>query len=288
MSRWFRMYDDLLDDPKVQRLDPVLFKTWVNLLCLASRNEGVLPPVDDVAFALRIDTDTLWSRMVELIDKGLIDENADGGTLFPHNWNKRQFLSDNSTERSRKHRGAKTATAVQQECNVASTVAATPPDTDTDTDTETTHHARGSDDWATLEAQCRQAAGWEREPSPNLFVIGPIAALLDAGCILELDVLPTIKARSPSCRGSKSWKYFISAIQQARDDRLGALTPANPSKPSEARHGTSPKHNTIANSFAVVDAAIADERNRIAALERELAGAGVGATLGGESLELVS
>lgn len=26
MSRWFRMYDDLLDDPKVQRLDPETFK----------------------------------------------------------------------------------------------------------------------------------------------------------------------------------------------------------------------------------------------------------------------
>lgn len=26
MSRWFRVYDDMLDDPKVQRLDPELFK----------------------------------------------------------------------------------------------------------------------------------------------------------------------------------------------------------------------------------------------------------------------
>ena len=30
MSRWFRFYDAALDDPKVQRLPPAIFKlTWV-------------------------------------------------------------------------------------------------------------------------------------------------------------------------------------------------------------------------------------------------------------------
>lgn len=282
MSRWFRMYDDLLDDPKVQRLDPVLFKTWVNLLCLASRNGGELPRIDDIAFALRVTADVAESRMLDLVEKGLIDQ---GEKVTPHNWDRRQFLSDSSTERSRKSRATVKATGVQQDCNVASAVAATPPETETDI---SNHHTRDPDGWNQLEAKCREAAGWQNEPHPNLFVIGPIAALIEAGCILELDVLPTIRARSSACRGVKNWKYFISAIQQARDDRLGALTPANPSKPLEARYGNPAKHNTIANGFAVVDAAIAAERNRIEALERELTGAGVGAALGGESLKLVS
>jgi hypothetical protein len=281
------MYDDLLDDPKVQRLDPVLFKAWVNLLCLASRTGGKIPPIEDTAFALRMSESEARKTVDALIDKGLIDVLDD--EAVPHNWRKRQYLSDNSTERSRKHRTAKAETYPQQECNVASAVAATPPETETETETDiTTHHAQGADDWGQLEAKCRQAAGWEREPSPNLFVIGPIAALRDAGCSLELDILPTIKARSPSCRGSKSWKYFISAIQQARDDRLGAMMPANPSKPFEARHGNPAKRNSISDSFAVVDAALAAERNRIEALEREFAGAGVGTAIGGESLKLVS
>jgi len=34
---WFRFYNDALDNPKVQLLPSDLFKTWVNLLCIASR-----------------------------------------------------------------------------------------------------------------------------------------------------------------------------------------------------------------------------------------------------------
>ena len=128
MSRWFRMYDDLLDDPKVQRLDPVLFKTWVNLLCLASRNDGVLPAIEDIAFSLRVDESVAAARLAELSGKGLIDEIE--GEQRPHNWDNRQFKTDNSTERSRKHREAKKERAAQQECNVAATVDETPPETE--------------------------------------------------------------------------------------------------------------------------------------------------------------
>lgn len=280
MSRWFRMYDDLLDDPKVQRLDPVLFKTWVNLLCLASRNGGELPRIDDIAFALRVTADVAESRMLDLVEKGLIDQ---GEKVTPHNWDRRQFLSDSSTERSRKSRATVKATGVQQDCNVASAVAATPPETETETDISN-HHTRGPDGWNQLEAKCREAAGWQNEPHPNLFVIGPIAALIEAGCILELDVLPTIRARSSACRGVKNWKYFISAIQQARDDRLGALTPANPSKPFEARHGNTAKRNTIADGFAIIDAAIAAEEQRLG----QLGTTEISPSMGGQGLKLVS
>lgn len=126
------MYDDLLDDPKVQRLDPVLFKTWVNLLCLASRGGGHLPDACDIAFALRLDEATLLSRLSDLTAKGLLDESDN--TLRPHNWDKRQFVSDNSTERSRRSRSKDGATPLQQDCNVAPTVAATPPETETETE----------------------------------------------------------------------------------------------------------------------------------------------------------
>jgi hypothetical protein len=99
------MYDDLLDDPKVQRLEPVLFKAWVNLLCLASRNDGVLPPLEDIAFSLRVDEGVAEHWLDELSKKGLIDEVE--GETRPHNWDKRQFKSDNdptAAERKRKQR----------------------------------------------------------------------------------------------------------------------------------------------------------------------------------------
>lgn len=104
MTRWFRMYSDVLDDPKVQKLPPDLFKAWVNLLCLASRNDGVLPGMEDIAFALRMSQDSARDIVVTLVGHGLIDD-CDG--LSPHNWHARQFKSDtpeDARERKRKQR----------------------------------------------------------------------------------------------------------------------------------------------------------------------------------------
>lgn len=129
MSRWFRFYDTALDDPKVQRLPAALFKTWVNLLCVASRNDGRLP-VADLAFSLRLDDDTCAEHVARLKDAGLIDE-ADG-ELSPHNWNGRQFTSDSSAERVKKHRDKKR----NADSNVTPAVTATPPETETETETE--------------------------------------------------------------------------------------------------------------------------------------------------------
>ena len=41
--KWFRLYNDVINDPKVQRLDGETFKAWINILCLASKGGGVLP-----------------------------------------------------------------------------------------------------------------------------------------------------------------------------------------------------------------------------------------------------
>ena len=120
MSRWFRFYDCALDDPKVQKLPAELFKIWVNLLCVASRNDGLLPPIDDLAFMLRKDASALSLHVSELQVIGLIDESEQG--LTPHNWSTRQYQSDNSAERVRKHREAKRHSNVSPvtECNVTS------------------------------------------------------------------------------------------------------------------------------------------------------------------------
>jgi hypothetical protein len=45
----------------VQRLPGEKFKAWVNLLCIASKHDGVLPPVADHAFLLRPMTEkSVW------------------------------------------------------------------------------------------------------------------------------------------------------------------------------------------------------------------------------------
>jgi hypothetical protein len=139
MSRWFRFYDCALDDPKVQKLPCELFKIWVNLLCVASRNDGILPALDDLSFMLRQSSDSLSDSLSELIRHGLIDESEQG--LTPHNWSTRQYQSDNSAERVRKHREAKRHSNVSPvtECNVTRNDDVSYQNryrADTDTDTE--------------------------------------------------------------------------------------------------------------------------------------------------------
>ncbi len=136
--QWFRLYDDLVDDPKVQRLPPALFRDWINVLCLANRNtpRGVVPAIADVAFGLRVSEAKAKSVLKQLHVAGLL-ETADGVTS-PHNWGKRQRVSDNVADRVAKSR-ARNVTS-NTECNVTSNTSETLPHvraTDTETDTET-------------------------------------------------------------------------------------------------------------------------------------------------------
>ena len=120
--RWFRLYDEVLDDPKVQQLSPPLFKIWINLLCLASRHGGAFPSIQHVAFALRLSESETEIAFHELKERGLIDVSRSGRK--PHGWEKRQYKSDTSTERVKRFRKR------------SETVTVTPPEAETEADTE--------------------------------------------------------------------------------------------------------------------------------------------------------
>lgn len=119
MARWFRFYDDALNDPKVQCLPPDLFRVWVNLLCVASKNDGALPDAAALAFLLRLSASEAQKAIDALTGAGLLDATENG--FEPHNWSERQFKSDVSTERSKQHRQRKRNVAPEPDCNVAAT-----------------------------------------------------------------------------------------------------------------------------------------------------------------------
>jgi hypothetical protein len=100
---WFRFYNDALNDPKVQCLSGDLFKTWVNLLCLASKQSGILPTISEIAYCLRLSPEATQAVVTNLGHTGLLDRDEDG-RWHPHNWKNRQSKSDNSTPRVQKHR----------------------------------------------------------------------------------------------------------------------------------------------------------------------------------------
>lgn len=87
---WFRFYDEVVDDHKVQQLTPSLFKTWVNCMCIAKQNGGILPPIETIAYKLRVTIARAEAFIEALRLEKLIDIRNDGG-LEMHNWPKRQF-----------------------------------------------------------------------------------------------------------------------------------------------------------------------------------------------------
>ena len=95
---WLRFYVRTLNNPKVQRLSSGDFKGWVNLLCLAKEYDGALPPVEDVAFRLRLSKRKVTSLLKSLRFNGLVDGDR------MHDWDEMQHPSDSSTERVRQHR----------------------------------------------------------------------------------------------------------------------------------------------------------------------------------------
>lgn len=113
MNSWWRAYNEAMDDPKLQRLAPELFKHWFNLMCLASRQGGALPSIDDIAFALRISKSKAADVIGKLVDAKLLDDIA--GVVTPHNWNGRQYKSDVSTGRVKQFRERKRNGAVNDD-----------------------------------------------------------------------------------------------------------------------------------------------------------------------------
>jgi hypothetical protein len=64
--------------------------------------DGLLPSTSTLAFQLRLTETQTSEALLDLTNRGLIDHTDNG--LMPHNWHARQYQSDSSTERVKRHR----------------------------------------------------------------------------------------------------------------------------------------------------------------------------------------
>lgn len=143
MSRWFRLYDDAINDPKVLRLPEASRWQWVAMLCVASKHDGTLPQLSDIALLLRMPTRKAAATLARLREAGLVDETDKG--LVPHNWEGRQYKSDTSTERVRKHRAARRNVSADDDETIQmspASHAATPPESDTESEPDSSSLTR--------------------------------------------------------------------------------------------------------------------------------------------------
>jgi len=96
---WFRLYHEFADDPKVQVMTEDMQRRLIMLFCDRCRDVLVTFSEQDIAFHWRITREQLSETKALFIEKGFIDD--DWNVL---NWNARQYISDSSTERTRRYR----------------------------------------------------------------------------------------------------------------------------------------------------------------------------------------
>lgn len=104
-SLWLRLYTEILNDPKVQRLPDSLFRAYINFLCIAKEysNDGALPPKKDIAFFLRCPEKSV-EKFCDGLEKAELLERSEELFII-HGWNNRQYDSDNDpTANMRKRR----------------------------------------------------------------------------------------------------------------------------------------------------------------------------------------
>lgn len=98
--QWCRLYVEITRDPKTARLPDGAFRLFVELLALASEAEAggdTKLTREDIDWTLRRPA---CEFLDELARRGLAGVSP-GGTVFVVNWGKRQFRSDDSSERVR-------------------------------------------------------------------------------------------------------------------------------------------------------------------------------------------
>lgn len=152
-SHWIKVYVEMLDDPKVGLLPDSVKWRWVSVLLLAGEmnEDGFLPDVNDMAWRLHTNVETLQGEMRTLAGRGLVElreHEAGDERWFIKAFAKRQAAA-NSTERSRmsRHRsrqqtGNDDETTMQR--NVANSLHKQKQKQNTETETDGESRAAGT------------------------------------------------------------------------------------------------------------------------------------------------
>jgi len=106
MNRWIRLHQNALHNPKIVTLSDRQYRAWTNFLLMADDTTGALPNVRYIAAHLRMSIPDAELILSELVEVELIDMDVISGarTFRMHDWQEHQYISDSSTERTRKYR----------------------------------------------------------------------------------------------------------------------------------------------------------------------------------------
>lgn len=87
---WIKLYIEILNDRKMMQLEDRLFRRVIELFLFAGEidQDGLLPPIGDVAWRLHMDTEQLETDMIELQRVGIL--SVDDGNWIVTKYAERQ------------------------------------------------------------------------------------------------------------------------------------------------------------------------------------------------------
>lgn len=240
MTRWYRAYEGTVTDPKLGEVAmvagcsrSVAIATWHCLLeSAASVNEG--GRFDHTARRIAVILGEPLETIQSILDEMEALEMIEGRVIAA--WSRRQYESDSSTERSRKHRERKRSDAATSRNGDATLQQrrATPPETETETDTEVVvvEDAGASakppeivppvDGWkSNLKATADELARIAGVPNVSPAAIDRneqiVRRWIDDGFDVEADIIPTIRtALSNTTDRIGTLKFFDNHVRQAK------------------------------------------------------------------------
>jgi len=100
---WIKLYLEILDDPKMGQMPDYLWRRAIELFLLAGENgnDGLLPPVSDMAWRLRVKEGDLNNSLRTLSQIGVVHETPEGWVVT-HFAERQAKLSD--AERASQYR----------------------------------------------------------------------------------------------------------------------------------------------------------------------------------------
>ena len=198
-ARWFRLYAEFAYDPKVQMLSEAEQRRYIMLLCLRCSNGDVTLQDSEVAFQLRISINEALETKRVLLEKGLICD-----AWQPVAWDARQFSSDRSADRVRKHReNAKLNASLlpKKQAKQRRNVTVTAPETETETETEKNKSAVAPPDGVSQSV-------WQDFQKLRKTKRAPITETAIAGIIVEAEKAGwTIESALQECC-ARGWQSF--------------------------------------------------------------------------------
>jgi hypothetical protein len=101
---WVKLYIEILDDPKMGVMNDRIWRRAIECLLLAKEygNDGTLPPIDQMAWRLRLPEKELKDEVEELMEVRFLEQSKNGNLVVKSFAERQGPLT--ATQRARAHR----------------------------------------------------------------------------------------------------------------------------------------------------------------------------------------